>query len=54
MVIAVAHNTFKKELSADVLRKHIASNGTKGVVIDVKGIFDNAISGDPKLLYWRL
>src|SRR3989338_7528162 len=54
VVIAVAHNTFKKELSADVLRKHIASNGTKGVVIDVKGIFDNAISGDPKLLYWRL
>ena len=54
VVIAVAHNTFKKELSADVLRKHIASNGTKGVVIDVKGIFDNVISGDPKLLYWRL
>lgn len=54
VVIAVAHNAFKKELSADVIKNHIANNGTKGVVIDVKGIFDKEISENPKLLYWRL
>jgi len=54
IVIAVAHDTFKKELSPDVLRNHVAGGNAKGVVIDVKGIFDNAISKDSKIFYWRL
>lgn len=54
ILIAVAHNALKKDLSAQAIKKHIADNGTKGVVIDVKGILDNSIAKDPKLLYWRL
>jgi UDP-N-acetyl-D-galactosamine dehydrogenase len=54
VVIAVAHNSFKKELSAKAIKNHIANNGTKGVVIDVKGALDNGISEDPGILYWRL
>ena len=54
IVIAVAHDTFKKELNPDVLRNHVSGGGAKGVVIDVKGIFDNAISKDSKIFYWRL
>lgn len=54
LVIAVAHNVFKKELSIDVLKTHIANNGTKGVVVDVKGIFGKEQFKDAGLLYWRL
>src|SRR3989338_1686279 len=54
LVIAVAHNAFKKELSIDVLKNHIANNGTKGVVVDVKGIFGKEQFMNSGLLYWRL
>ena len=54
LVIAVAHNAFKKELSIDVLKNHIANNGTKGVVVDVKGIFGKEQFRNSGLLYWRL
>lgn len=54
IVIAVAHDIFKKELSPIAIRNHIAANGSTGVLIDVKGIFDNAITKDSKIIYWRL
>jgi len=54
IVVAVNHNIFKQELTLDVLKKHLGNNGTKGVIIDVKGIFDKKIFRNSGLLYWRL
>jgi len=54
IIIAVNHNTFKKDLTVNTLKKHMSTNGTKGVVIDVKGIFNPLIFKNSGLLYWRL
>jgi len=54
VVIAVNHDAFKKDLTVNTLKKHMSNNGTKGVVVDVKGMFDAAIFNDSGLLYWRL
>ncbi len=54
VVIAVNHSVFKKELTMNALTKHMANNKAKGVVIDVKGIFDYGMFKDSGLLYWRL
>jgi UDP-N-acetyl-D-galactosamine dehydrogenase len=54
IVIAVSHNVFKKELTLNALKNHLASNGAKGAVIDVKGMFDPSVFKDTGLLYWRL
>lgn len=54
VVVAVSHDAFKKKMTLDVLKAHMADNGTKGVVIDIKGIFDKTTFKDSGLLYWRL
>ena len=54
IVIAVSHAIFKQELTIGVLKNHMRNNGTKGVVVDVKGVFDKKLFRDSNLLYWRL
>ena len=55
IIIAVAHDIFKKELTVDILKKRLKNNnGSKGVVIDVKGMFEPKQFNNSGLLYWRL
>jgi len=54
VIIAVSHNIVKKEMTLNALKSHMDSNGTKGVVIDIKGIFDRKTFSNSGLLYWRL
>ena len=54
IIIAVNHDHFKKELTLDVIKSHMNHNGSKGVLIDVKGIFNGNNLSDSHLLYWRL
>ncbi len=51
-VIAVNHDIFKEQLTAGAIKRHLSNNKGKGVVIDIKGIYE---PGDFKdLIYWRL
>lgn len=54
VVIAVNHDIFKKELTLTALKRHMNGSGTKGVVIDVKGIFNPDVFKGSGLSYWRL
>ena len=54
VVIAVAHNIFKRELTPAILKNHLKNNGSKGVVVDVKAIYDPQMFTGTGLLYWRL
>ncbi|MFA5014844.1 MAG: nucleotide sugar dehydrogenase [Actinomycetota bacterium] len=54
IMIAVKHDIFKEKLTVDALKKHLSGNGTKGVVIDVKGLFRPEMFEGFGLLYWRL
>ena len=54
IVVAVNHNTFRQALTIASLKNHLKNNHTKGVVIDVKGMFDPSAFKDSGLLYWRL
>ena len=54
IVVAVSHNVFKQKLTLNALKHHLCNNGTKGVVVDVKGIFDKKSFRNSNLLYWRL
>jgi UDP-N-acetyl-D-galactosamine dehydrogenase len=54
IVIAVSHNIFKRDLTLDVLKVHLANQNGNGVVVDVKGIYDKELFKDSKLSYWRL
>jgi hypothetical protein len=52
--VAVSHNIFKRNLTLDALKRHLANRKSKGVVADVKGLFDKEIFKNSGLLYWRL
>ncbi len=54
IVVAVSHNIFKRNLTLDALKRHLANKKSKGVVVDVKGIFDRQTFQNSGLLYWRL
>ncbi len=54
IVIAVNHDIFKKELTLQTLKSQLINGNGKGVVIDVKGIFEPEIFKGSGLLYWRL
>ena len=54
VIVAVNHDAIKKALTLDALKNHTNSNGCKGVVIDVKGIFNPGLFNGSGLLYWRL
>jgi len=54
VLIAVSHDTFKSVLTLDALKSHLSKNGSKGVVVDVKGIMNACMFEKTGLLYWRL
>lgn len=54
VIVAVAHNAFKKQLTVEALKKHLAGNGKSGVLIDVKWLFDKEEIQNAGLVYWRL
>ena len=54
VVLAVNHDVFKRDLTAGLLKSCLSNNGTKGVVIDVKGCFNNGAFKDSGLVHWRL
>ncbi len=55
VIIAVAHDEFKKKVTPSVLKGHLSRGSGKGVIIDVKGLFrPNTFENSPGLLYWRL
>ncbi len=54
VIVAVAHNAFKKQLTVEALKKLLAGNGKSGVLIDVKWLFDKEEIQNAGLVYWRL
>ena len=54
VIVAVAHNAFKKTLSVDSLKRHLSGNGKSGVVVDVKWLFNKEEIQKAGLVYWRL
>ncbi len=54
VIVAVSHNIFKRNLTLDALKRHLANRKSKGVIVDVKGLFDKEIFKNSGLLYWRL
>ena len=54
VIVAVAHNIFKRELTPNSLKAHLKNNGSKGVVVDVRGIYDLGMFAGSGILYWRL
>ena len=55
IIVAVNHNTFKKDLTRSALKKHLnAGNNMKGVVVDVKGMLDEKMFSSSNILYWKL
>ena len=54
VVLAVNHDVFKRDLTAGLLTSCLSNNSTKGVVIDIKGHFNNGAFKDSGLVYWRL
>ncbi len=54
VIIAVAHTVFKKELTVEAVRRHLGDSGAKGVVVDVKGMFEPAAFKRTGIVYWRL
>ena len=54
VIVAVNHTEFKKELTIPSLQKHFSSGPSRGVVVDVKGLFSAKDFAKTKLLYWRL
>ena len=54
LIVAVAHDVFKRNLTTDALKKHLIFTHGKTVLIDVKGIFDLDAFKDSGILYWRL
>lgn len=55
VVVAVSHDTFKRELTLSRLQIHLSNKtGSSGVVIDVKGIFSSNFFAGSNIVYWKL
>src|SRR3989338_3401270 len=54
IIIAVNHDLFKREFTLSRLKSHMSDGTSKGVVFDVKGMFDPEAFKNSGLLYWRL
>jgi len=50
----VTRDEFKKRLTIEALTNHLSGYQGKGVVIDVKAMFEAADFKDTGVLYWRL
>lgn len=54
IIIAVNHDLFRQEFTLSRLESHMSAGKSRGVVVDVKGIFGPEVFKNSKLLYWRL
>lgn len=54
VIVAVAHNEFKKMDLADIKKLYQRSQSKQGVLIDVKGLYDIADLDGSGLKWWRL
>lgn len=54
IVIAVGHDIFKQKLNLNTFKKQLDRKDTKGVVVDVKGMFDAQQFSGSGILYWKL
>lgn len=54
VILAVNHDAFKESLTVPVLARHLSGGRSRGVVIDVKGMFTPAQFERTHMLYWRL
>lgn len=54
LVFAVNHATFKKQFTIEAIQKHLNIGQGRGVVVDVKGMFEPKDFESTRLLYWRL
>ncbi len=54
IVFAVNHDVFKEKLDMDTIKNHMRVNGSKGVVIDVKGMWSPKQFDNNGMIYWRL
>lgn len=54
VIVAVAHNEFKKMDLADIKKLYRRSQSKQGVLIDVKGLYDIADLDGSGLKWWRL
>lgn len=54
VIIAVNHIEFKKILNVQKLKGHLSGRNSKGVVVDVKWMFEPKDFDDSGMLYWRL
>jgi nucleotide sugar dehydrogenase len=55
VILAVNHSVYKQELTLDCLKNHLkGTNGSKGVVVDVKGMFEKKDFQGAGMEYWRL
>lgn len=60
IIIAVNHDNFKQILTVQIIKKHLnvrsetTNISSKGIVIDIKGIFHPTVFENTGLLYWRL
>ncbi len=54
MVIAVSHNEFKKTLTVGSITSHLSGADGRGVVMDIKALFEPEDFNHSNVLYWRL
>ncbi|MBU0469431.1 MAG: nucleotide sugar dehydrogenase [Candidatus Omnitrophica bacterium] len=54
IVLAVNHKKFVDELSVEVIKGHFDLGQGKGVLVDVKGVFELGEFDSKEVLYWRL
>lgn len=54
IILAVAHEAFKKDLTPVTIMEHVKNGKNRGVVVDVKGMFEYGKFDDNRVVYWRL
>ena len=54
IILAVNHSIYEEQFSIPALKKHLMNGHSRGVVIDVKGMFNSGELKGSGLLYWRL
>lgn len=54
IILAVAHEAFRKQLTSATIMEHVKNGKSKGVVVDVKGMYERGVFDEKKILYWRL
>ncbi len=54
IVLAVNHGLLKRTLTPAIVEAHLGNNGTRGVIVDIKGMFIAEEFAGRNVIYWRL